>query len=123
MSSIPSPIVAIQPLHELGEYFLRTSRQYFLRFTSSEMPLHLLSTVLDPRPPIFAHNFYASYTFYMNIKVKYIFFLFISFLSIWQTKQRKKKYIILFSFLLLSLFINICRRIDFFFFILFFFFG
>jgi len=48
---VPSPTVAVQPLRELGEHFPRTSCQYFPRFTSLEMPLPLLSAVLDPRPP------------------------------------------------------------------------
>ena len=51
MSLVPLPTVAIQTLHELGDYFSRTSYQYFLRFTSLEMSLPILSAVLDPCPP------------------------------------------------------------------------
>ena len=48
---MPLSTIVVQPLLKLGEYFPRTYRQYFLRFTSSEMPLPILSAVLDPHPP------------------------------------------------------------------------
>ena len=50
-SSVPLSTIVVQPLPKLSEYFPRTYHQYFLRFTSSKIPLPILSTVLDPRPP------------------------------------------------------------------------
>ena len=68
-SSVPWPIVVIQPLYELGKYLLRTSHQYSPRCTSSEMPLPLLSTISGLHPPIetivvYFVRFYKLHTFF-----------------------------------------------------------
>ena len=52
-SSVPWPIVFVQPLHESRKYFPRTPCQYSPRFTSSEMPSPLLSTVSSLHPPTY----------------------------------------------------------------------
>ena len=61
-SSVPWPIVAIQPLHGLGKYFPRTSRQYSLRSTCSKMLSPPLLAVLDRRPPTIAPQNLAFYS-------------------------------------------------------------
>ena len=85
---MPSTTVAIQSLHELGEYFPRTSRQYFLRFTSLEILLPLLSVVLDPRPSTFTiYNLLQKYyeiivnaILFIKELLKYFYFLRLSYI-------------------------------------------